>query len=270
MPIYQALVLGIIQGLTEFLPISSSGHLTLVPWLLGWPEHGLTFDVALHGGTLIALLVYFWRDWWTYITAALGSIAQRSLRPPGAKTAWLILLSTIPGAVIGMVGESWFEDNVRQPVLIATLLMAFGLVLWVADRYGRKERTVEQMSWADGLWVGVSQALALFPGVSRSGTTIATGLWRGLDRQSAARFSFLLATPITAGAVLVKALDIVKDGLPANEQAAFVVGITTAMVVGFAAIRWMLGFVRQQSLMVFVWYRLIAGLIFLIIALWRG
>lgn len=269
MPIYQAVILGILQGLTEFLPISSSGHLTLVPWLLGWPEHGLTFDVALHGGTLIALLVYFWRDWLTYIQAGTQSLMQRSLQADGAKTAWLILLATIPGAVIGMIGESWFEEHVRQPALIALLLMLFGGIMFVADKYGRKERQVGQMSWADGAWVGLSQALALSPGVSRSGATISTGLWRGLSREAAARFSFLLATPITAGAVLVKSVDVVKEGLPASEQMAFAVGILTAMLVGFAAIHWMLGYVRKQSLMVFVWYRLVFGAILLIVALMR-
>jgi undecaprenyl-diphosphatase len=253
--------------LTEFLPISSSAHLTLVPWLLGWPAHGLTFDVALHGGTLVALLAYFWRDWWKYLQAGIRSVVQRSLAPDGAKTAWLLVAATIPGALVGALGEDWFEQHVRQPVLMAALLMVFGLVLWWADRYGAKQRSVEQLTWWDSLWIGTSQALALFPGVSRSGTTIATGLWRGLNREAAARFSFLLATPITAGAVTIKLIDVWRNGIPTNEQAAFAVGVISAMMVGFGAIHWMLGYIRRQSLMVFVWYRIIVGAVLLLLVL---
>jgi undecaprenyl-diphosphatase len=235
-----------LQGLTEFLPISSSGHLTLVPWLLGWQAHGLAFDVALHGGTLLALLAYFWRDWLVYVRAGLVSIARRSLDVEGAKTAWLLAAATIPGAVLGLIGESWFEEHVREPALIAVLLLGFGLVLWIADTYGRKQTEIDGMSWRDGILVGVAQALALFPGVSRSGATISAGLWGGLTRESAAKFSFLLATPITAGAVAAKLSDVVGSGLSANEQMAFVAGSLTAMIVGFAAIHWMLAFVRRQ------------------------
>jgi undecaprenyl-diphosphatase len=265
MPLYQALILGIVQGLTEFLPISSSAHLILVPWLLGWKDPGLTFDVALHAGTLLALLIYFWRDWVTYIVAALQSLQQRSLKPEGSKTAWLLLAATIPGALIGAIGDKWFEAHVRQPFLISLLLIGFGGVLWAADRYGRKDRTIDDMTWGDSLWVGFSQALALFPGVSRSGATISTGLWRGLNREAAARFSFLLAMPITAGAVVLKLLELVHKGLPNDQRMAFAVGIVTAAVVGFVAIGWMLNYVRKQSLMVFVWYRLVLGLILLAI-----
>ena len=155
------------------------------------------------------------------------------------------------------------------PALIAVLLMVFGLVLWWADKYGSKERQVEQVGWLDGLLIGASQALALFPGVSRSGTTIAAGLWRGLSREAAARFSFLLATPITAGAVTIKLLDVLDKGIPADEQAAFIVGVVAAMLVGVATIHWMLGYIRKQSLMVFVWYRIIIGAILLVLILLR-
>lgn len=271
MPLYQAFILGAVQGLTEFLPISSSGHLTLVPWLFGWSDPGLTFDVALHAGTLIALLVYFWRDWLHYIQAAFTSLFRRSMAVDGAKTAWLLLAATIPGAVIGALGDNWFEQHVRQPALIASLLIVFAGVLYVIDRAGKKVKSVEQMSWTDGIVVGFSQAIALFPGVSRSGATISAGLLRGLTREAAARFSFLLAMPITAGAVLFKAVDIVQSGgLPSDQRAAFAVGIATAAVVGLAAIKWMLAYVRKQSLDIFIWYRVIAGAIFLIIALIRG
>ena len=269
MPIFQAVVLGIVQGLTEFLPVSSSAHLILVPWLFHWKDPGLTFDVALHLGTLVALVAYFWKDWVEVIVAGVQSLTKRSMAVERAKMAWLLVAATIPGAIIGALGDNWFEEHVRQPLLIGVLLALFGGILWWVDRYGQKARQMDEMSWTDSLIVGFSQALALFPGVSRSGATISAGLWQGLDRESAARFAFLLAAPITAGAVAFKLLHFVKDGLPADERGAFVAGILVSAVVGFAAIKWMLGYVREQSLNVFVWYRLIVGIVVIVLALLR-
>jgi undecaprenyl-diphosphatase len=270
MPLFHALVLGIIQGLTEFLPISSSGHLILVPWLLGWADPGLTFDVALHLGTLLALVFYFWRDLWRYILAALKSMQSRSLSSEDAKVAWLLVVATIPGAAIGALGDTWFEEHVRQPLLIGILLLGFGGVLYLVDKYGQKTREMTQLTWMESVIIGFSQALALFPGVSRSGATISAGLWRGLSREASARFAFLLAIPITAGAVAFKLLHVVRDGLPSGESGAFVVGIVSSAVVGFLAIKWMLGFVRKQPLTVFVWYRVVVGIVMIALALLRG
>jgi undecaprenyl-diphosphatase len=264
MPIYQAVILGLLQGLTEFLPISSSGHLILVPWLLGWKDPGLTFDVALHLGTLLALIVYFWRDLLTYIMAALRSLQQRSIKEADTKIAWLLVVATIPGAIIGALGDNWFEEHVRQPLFIICLLIAFAGVMYVADRYGRNKGQMDQLTWWDSALIGLSQALALFPGVSRSGATISAGLWRGLTREAAARFSFLLAVPITAGAVVFKLLHLMSNGVPANDQGAFICGILVSAVTGFFAIRWMLDFVRRQPLTVFIWYRVIVGVLLLV------
>lgn len=267
MSLFQAIILGVVQGLTEFLPISSSGHLVLVPWLLGWPYPGLTFDVALHLGTLVSLLAYFWRDWLVYIKAVLGSIQQRSIHNTDAKVAWILAVATIPAAVIGKIGSEWFEHSARQPVLIGIMLIVAAIILFMADHFGRKQYRLEEIGWYRGLIVGFAQALALLPGVSRSGSTITAGLAVGLNRESAARFAFLLAVPITFGAILFKFIEVVQAGLPADEQIAFAAGILASGVTGFLAIKWMLGYVQKRSLNIFVVYRLIVGILVLAMAL---
>src|SRR3954466_5218405 len=196
----QAIALGVIQGLSEFLPISSSAHLTLLPWLLGWEDPGLAFDVALHWGTLAAVLAIFWRDWIRLLRAAL----LRQGEPRDARLFWALVVSSIPAALIGKLLDRWAEENLRAPLLIACTLGVMGVVLWACDRAGSKDRGLDQMTLGRALAIGAAQAAALFPGVSRSGSTISVGLAQGFDRESIARFSFLMSTPIIFGAGLLK------------------------------------------------------------------
>ncbi len=269
MPVSHALALGILQGLTELLPISSSGHLIIVPWLLGWPAHSLTFDVALHMGTLLAIVGYFWRDWTVLFRAGLDSIRERNLSgPPERLLFWLILLGCIPGAVAGLLLEKAAETHFRNPYLIAADLSLMGLLLLWADRAGVKRRRIEEMKPADGAAIGLAQAVALIPGVSRSGITITSALALGLTREAAARYSFLLATPITFGAGLLKLGHLVR-GFPPGEGTAFTVGCLASAAVGYLAILFLMDFVRTRSLSVFAYYRFLMTAVILITALAR-
>jgi undecaprenyl-diphosphatase len=262
MSILQAIILGIVQGLTEFLPISSSGHLIIVPWLFNWhylldhPEFNKTFDVALHLGTFIALVVYFWRDILRLLAAWGRSIARRRLDSPEAKIAWLIVVSTIPAGIIGVGAEQIIVDLLGKPWMIAALLFAFALVMYAADRTARLDRTMDELTWLDALLIGVAQALALAPGVSRSGVTMVAGLFLRLDRESAARYSFLMSIPIIGGAAAYKGLQAAQDGLPSGTQGAFAVGILSAAVSGFAAIWFLLAYLRRHDFTIFVVYRI--------------
>ena len=258
--VFRAVVLGVVQGLAEFLPVSSSGHLILVPWLLGWPDHGLTFDLALHVGTAAALLAYFWRDWLTLVRAVLAGLASAEARKDARwRLAWLLVVGSLPAGIVGVVFEETIERNVREPVQIAVLLIVFGLALGAADRWARRERPLEAVGWTDALVVGCAQAVALAPGVSRSGVTITAGLLRGLDRAAAARFSFLLSAPITVAAAAYK-LRVLVTAPPTGEQAlAFVVGVGVAALVGALTIGLLLRYLQRNSTAVFVWYRLLVG-----------
>jgi undecaprenyl-diphosphatase len=258
-------VLGIVQGLTEFLPISSSGHLILVPWLLGWPEHSLSFDAALHLGTVAALIIYFWRDWLALGRAVLAGLGSATARQdPNWRLAWLLVLGSIPAGIIGLMLESTIEALTRQPWQVAILLVIFGLVLLAADRLGSKRRGIEDVRAVDALFIGLAQALALAPGVSRSGITITTALFVGLDRAAAARFSFLMSTPITLAAALFSLRKVVGPGGSAGESGmVFLVGVVSAALFGLLAIGFLLRYVQKNSMAVFVWYRVIAGLLVL-------
>jgi len=253
----QAIVLGVVQGLTEFLPISSSGHLILVPWLFGWQDPGLVFDVALHFGTLLALIVYFWRTWL--------DVLLRDHR-----LLLLLVVGSVPGGVVGFVGSSYIEEHFRQPWQIGAALVVFGIVLWGADWAGAKRRDRADFGLVDALAIGSAQALALFPGVSRSGITITTGLLLGFKRESAATFSFLLATPITGGAVLWATRRLLREGVPADERAAFVAGVVASALVGFLAIHYLLRYVRTRSYAPFVVYRVVVGILVVVLAFVRG
>jgi undecaprenyl-diphosphatase len=245
MEIIQAAILGIVQGLTEFLPISSSGHLVLLPWLFNWKDPGLTFDVALHLGTLLSLLLFFWRDWLDILS---------DWKKP---LLWLIVIGSIPAAVIGYKYDDYFETVFRSPLVVAGLMAGMGVLMWIAESVSRKDRDVSSVNLGDTLFIGFAQALALMPGVSRSGITITAGLFDRLKRESAARFSFLLAMPITAGAGLLKLKHLATDGLPAGQAIPFTVGIVFSTIVGFLAIKFLLKYLEDHTLYIFVWYRII-------------
>jgi undecaprenyl-diphosphatase len=270
---WQALVLGIVQGLTELLPISSSGHLILVPWLADWryleahPDFNKTFDVALHLGTLVAVVVYFWSDVVRYVTAWFRSVRRRSVSGPDERIAWYVFAATIPAALAGAAGEDVIEEKLGQPWQIAILLAVFGVLLWLADRLPER-RTIQDLRFGTAFAVGVSQIVALMPGVSRSGITITAGRAVGLDRDSAARFSFLLLIPIVFGAVVYKGLKhVLIESLPPGSTGPFVVGTLAAAGVGLVAIDVLLGYVRRRDYSPFVIYRLLAaGIVLAIIA----
>lgn len=255
MTILQAAVLGIVQGLGEFLPISSSAHLVLTPWLFKWEYAGLGFDVALHWGTLAAVLVYYWNDVWLIIRGFFHSLrpATRDLSENiYQKLAWLLLLASVPGAIIGYLLESHAEGALRQPLYVGITLGVFGLVLLVSDQLGKKTKNLDRIKWLDALLIGISQALAIFPGVSRSGSTIATGLALGFKREDAARFSFLMSIPIIFGAGLVNITEFTKGVTPIE----LAVGFLSAAVFGFLSIKYMLRYLARHDYKIFVWYRL--------------
>jgi undecaprenyl-diphosphatase len=268
---WQALALGSVQGLTELLPISSSGHLILVPWLADWrylethEAFNKTFDVALHLGTLVAVVVYFWHDILRLLGALAVSLRRRAIDTPDARVAWFVVVATIPAAIAGALGESAIEDHLGQPWQIAVFLAAFGVLLWAADRTPQ-HRGMSDLGLGHALAMGVAQSLALMPGVSRSGITITAGRFLRLDRDSAARFSFLLLIPTVLGAVLYKGVkDVVLGDLPPGSAGPFVIGMLAAAATGLIAIAALLGFVRRHDYSPFVAYRLVAALAVLLV-----
>ena len=284
MPIYQAVVLAIIQGLGEFIPVSSSGHLIIVRRLLGWnelsPAHELTFDVALHFGTLLSVLFYFRRTWFQIVRAALGGKVVRfseaggedvNLSPEEQKEErlllWFLAIATIPGAIAGKLLEHSAEDYFREHiVLIAGALIVVALLMWLGEKASKLEKPLTRISFVDSLIVGVAQAAALVPGVSRSGSTITAGLFCNMTRDAAVRFSFLLSTPIIAGAALLKAHELRKEGLPAGMHAPFIVGIIVSAIVGYATITWLLRYLQSNSLRAFIIYRIVLGVVVIALA----
>jgi len=260
--IWQAVVMGIVQGLGEFLPISSSAHLVLVPWLFKWHDPGLTFDIALHIGTLIAVIAYFWRDWVKLIMGAF-----QGTKTTEGRLFWYLVLATIPGAIMGFLLEEKAETVFRNPVLIAVMLIVLGVILFWADRKGRKLTGINNISLGQSLLIGISQALAIIPGVSRSGITMTTGLLLGLTREGAARFSFLLSAPVIFGAGLIKVPDIVAN--PGMVDAPFLIGMLVSALSGAASIGFLLKYVQKKNFLPFVWYRFLLGTIVLLVALLR-
>jgi undecaprenyl-diphosphatase len=275
--IIQAALIGLLQGLTEFIPVSSSAHLELAPWIAGWNDSGLigslAFDVFLHLGTLVALLEYFARDWIRYLGALIASLRERRVGPdPDRRLAWLLVLASVPAAIIGFVGEDLINevlhgnsDGVR--LAIAGFLVIGAIGLWIADRTGSRTRELGALDGRSALVIGFSQALALLPGISRSGATITAGLALGLTRESAARFSFLLATPITLGAGLWGSRKLFDEALSANEWTAVAAGFVVAAVSGMLAIGFLLAWLRTRSVAVFSLYRILfaAGIVLLVI-----
>jgi len=272
--LFQALVMGIAQGLTEFLPISSSGHLILVPYLFGWDDPFLTslaFSVVLHGGTLAALLVYFRDDWRRLIPAGFATIRDRSFNgDPDRRLAWLIAAATVPAAVIAVFLNDVIEENVRQAGVVAVMLVIGGVILWAADHYGPRTRKLDGVTFRGAIGIGFAQALALIPGVSRSGISMSAALFAGLDRTDAARFSFLMATPITAMAVAYEGLKLVRGEVGGAEPVTLVVGVVAAFVAGILAIAVLLRYVRTNSFTIFVVYRFVLAAVVLVTLVVRG
>lgn len=264
-----ALVLGILQGLGEFLPISSSGHLIAVPWLLGWPDSGLAFDVALHLGTLAAVAFAFWRDWKRLLAAfARGLVSGRPFADGDARLVWYLALATVPGALAGKLLDEWAETTFRSPGLVALMMALMGLVLWAADRHARGAGEERAMPLGHAILIGLAQALAIVPGTSRSGATISMALLLGHRRDSAARFSFLLALPITLGAALVKVPHLLGSTV---DLGPVLVGMLAAAGSGFLAIRLLLAYVRTKDYMPFVRYRFgFAALVWIVLLVRHG
>lgn len=266
----EALLIGIVQGLTEFLPISSSGHLVLVPWLLDFnflkenPDFNKTFDVAVHMGTLVAVLAYFRTLIRELIAAFFKSVTERRIETDSERLAWYVVIATIPAAIAGAFGESFIEESLGEPWQIALLLAGFGLLLYAADRMPQRKQ-MRDIRAGDAVIVGLSQVLSLAPGTSRSGITITAGRFLGLDRDTAARFSFLLLAPVVAGAGIYKGIGVVQDGLPPGSVGPIIVGVIAAAASGFAAIWAVLALVRRHNYNIFVWYRLILAAAVLVV-----
>lgn len=262
MTLFQAIILGLVQGLGEFLPISSSAHLVLVPWMFNWHDPGLSFDVALHMGTLLAVIIYFWRDWLNLIKGGLSGTKTKD-----GRLFWYLVASSIPGAAIGFLLEDYAETAFRTPLLIAVMLIVMGAILYLADQKSRKVTEIEDISLKTSLLIGLSQALAIIPGVSRSGITMTTGLLTGLTRESSARFSFLLSTPIIMGAALVKLPEVLNT--PGMFNTNFVAGIAVAAISGLASIYVLLRYVQSKSFLPFAWYRFALGAIVILLVFLR-
>jgi undecaprenyl-diphosphatase len=264
-----AFIMGAFQGVTEFLPISSSAHLILIPWLFDWREpllNSLTFDVGLHLGTLVAVLVYFWGDWMMLLRAIPGLV--RDPQTPGSRLFIAVVLGTIPAAILGVLFQDVVEAGLRQPIQIAVVLAVMGVVIAYADRIGTTERVLERITWRDALYIGVAQACALIPGVSRSGSTMSAGRLLGYDRAAAARFAFLLSMPITLAAVLVKMDDLLL--VPAADQLTLLYGMVTAAVVGMFVIDVLLRVIRRIGMMWFAYYRWVVAIVVIVVWYVRG
>lgn len=269
MEILWAAILGIIQGLTEFLPVSSSAHLILVPWFLGWKPEGIAFDVSLHVGTAVAVLAFFWKDWLHLAREVmLGFKEGRLFGNHYRRLAWFLVVGTLPAVVLGLAFEETVETRLRSPLITVFTLAALGALLFIAERKSKQNRSIEMYGWADSLWIGFSQALALIPGVSRSGITITTAMFRDSTRTSAARFSFMLSTPVIVGAGILKGWHLVKAvRQPLAEIApiqwdVFFVGTLCAAVIGFLCIKFVLNYLQTKSFVPFVIYRfLLAGVV---------
>jgi undecaprenyl-diphosphatase len=281
----QAAILGLVQGLTEFLPVSSSAHLVVVPWLFGWHDpaiNSLSFDVALHMGTLVAVLAYFWRDWLNIIQGLLRVVTTQRMGDAQGKLGVYILLGTIPGVIAGVLLESRIDEAFHSAdpatqtngiLIIAVLMILLAAALFLAERMARHRLEISQITLGAALGVGLAQALAVLPGVSRSGSTITAGLFAGLKREAAARFSFLLGTPIIIGSGLKKGYDVFQEGgIPADQQAGFAIGFLVAVISGYAAIWFLLRFLQRNSTLPFIIYRVVIGvlLIALVLAGFRG
>jgi undecaprenyl-diphosphatase len=266
----EALVLGIVQGATEFLPISSSGHLVLVPWLLGWSEPGLAFSAFLHWGTLLAVLVFFRRDLYQLLMAWLASIRDKSLEDQEVRVAWWIIIATIPAAIIGLAFHDFFESLFNTPRIVACFLLLTGLILAISERLGTQSQSAHEMQWYDALMVGLAQAVAITPGISRSGATIGAGLLRRVTRASSTRFSLLLMVPAIFGAGILSSLDLAREGFFGSGWIVLTIGFFSAAISGYLAIRWLVTYVARHPLTVFAIYCTAVGVSGLLLSVLRG
>ncbi|RUM35278.1 MAG: undecaprenyl-diphosphatase UppP [Desulfobulbus sp.] len=264
MTIFQAIILGIVQGLTEFIPVSSSGHLVLVPHFLGWkfsPDQAFIFDVLVQWGTLLAVFIYFWKDLTAIVVAVVRGIAKgRPFADPEAKMGWYLVLATIPAVVAGLTCKDFIEHAFANPKMTGVFLLGTAVLLIIAEKIGHRNRTTSQITWKDSLWIGFSQVLALLPGISRSGSTIAGGMTRHLDRPSAARFSFLMSVPVMLGAGILAFKDLAELPAAGEFVLPLFVGFVAALISGYVAIRWLITFLSKHSLLVFAGYCIMLGL----------
>jgi undecaprenyl-diphosphatase len=270
MPLYQAVILALVQALTEFLPVSSTAHLTLVPWIMHWPDPGLAFDVALHAGTLVAVLLYFFKDWVTLTLCGFGmkypATASTEEVTQHQRLFWYMVIGTIPGGIAGKLFDRQVEDYFRTPMIIGVSMVLVALLMWWADSSGRLTRKLEDVNLGDATTIGVAQAIALWPGVSRSGITITTGLFRGLTREAATRFSFLLSTPLIAGAVALKLPGLIKlhkVGALDLPLSTLLISILVSGVAGYFVIAFFIRYLQTRTLKPFVVYRLVVGVMIL-------
>jgi len=270
MPMLQVIILALVQGITEFLPISSTAHLALAPWLLGWKDPGLTFDIALHVGTLVAVLLFFFRDWMQVIAQGFGiSFGNDPQLKQNRMLLWYLAVASIPIGIIGFIFKEQAEEW-RNPFLIGGMLIAIGLLMWLAERAASSKKGIAAITLPDSVAIGVAQALAVVPGTSRSGVTIAAALFRGIDRPAAARFSFLLSTPAIAGAAASALHHLMKQGgVPHDMRMPFILGITISGAAGCAVIAFFLRYLQRNTLRFFIFYRLIFGIIVIALALFR-
>jgi undecaprenyl-diphosphatase len=267
MTVFQAVVLGLVQGLAEFLPISSSAHLALTPWVFGWSDPGLSFDVALHVGTLVAVLWYFRAEWVTLTRSGIDLLRRRRADTDETRRFVYLVAATIPAAVGGILLEDYAETTFRSPALMAVTLMVMGVVLWAADRFAPRDRPLGTMRLRDAVLIGLAQVLALVPGVSRSGSTMTAGRALAFDRQSAAVFSFLMSMPVTAAAAVLKVPDLLRsEGITAP----LVAGILAAALSSWLAIAVLLRYVSKHSFGVFAVYRVALGALILMLLASRG
>jgi len=260
MTLFQAIILGAVQGLTEFLPISSTAHLVLVPWFFGWTDPGLGFDAALHLGTLIALVVYFRAEWFRLVHGALD-LASGRRQQLNARLALYLIVGTIPALIVGALFSDLADSTLRHPLIISSALVVLALVLVAAERAGKRKTPLESMTLGDATTIGCAQALAIIPGASRSGVTITAALFRGMTREAAARFSFFLSTPIIGAAVSKSIVDGLRHGFPSVSMSAAAAGIVVSGVVGYMAIAFLIRYLAANSTYIFVYYRILLGLV---------
>ncbi len=270
MPIPFAALWGILQGVTEFLPVSSSGHLALIPWLFGWPVPGLLFDLVVHGGTLLALVAYFWQDVKDLFLGAWGLLRTRRLNGPKERlTAW-VLVSAVPAAVLGALASDFVERALGAPWVVSLFLAVTGGILYLAERLGRRTRALNTLGWRDALGIGLAQAVALMPGISRSGATISAGLARGFEREAAARFSFVMSLPVVAGALLMEGLQALRSGVSTTAGLGLLVGFAVSAASGYLALRFLFRHLRARSLRPFAYYCWAIACVGLAASLLRG